>query len=161
MSVDIRTMATSGLLAAMVVGAFATPILFPAAFADEPASTALKTASDLFPPPFDPKKLVKYDIVFDDSISTEVQSTQLVKKIGYGKKTMVSIVTTPSGTYSSDALTSPNVRYPGIEVTPKPSDDDEDRFWISSSSSRYGTSNSISFSSGSFTYYTYSFKPRG
>ncbi|MBI4922921.1 MAG: hypothetical protein HY834_14330 [Devosia nanyangense] len=160
MSVDIRTVATSGLLAAMVAGAFATPMLFPAAFADEPASIALRTASDLFPPPFDPKKLVKYDIVFDDTVSTEVQSTQLVKKIGYGQKTMVSIVTTPSGTYSSDALTSPNVRYPGIEVTPK-ARDDEDRFWISSFASPYGTGHSTAFSVGSFTYYTYSFKPRG
>lgn len=158
MSVDIRTVATSGLLAAMVAGTFATPMLFPAVFADEPASIALKSANDLFPPPFDPKKLVKYDIVFDDSVSTEVQSTQLVKKIGFGQKTMVSIVTTPSGTYSSDALTSPNVRYPGIEVTPR--HHHRSRLWISSSSSRYGTSNSIGFSSGSFTYYTYSFKPR-
>lgn len=157
MADTVRIIAITGTIGALVAGSLAAPAFLSGAFANEPASTALKSAMDLFPPPFDPKKLVKYDIVFDDSVSTEVQSTQLVKKIGYGHKTLVSIVTTPSGTYSSDALTSPNVRYPGIEVTPKHRH--RSRVWISSSSSSYGTSSSIGFSSGSFTYYTYSFKP--
>jgi hypothetical protein len=40
------------------------------------------------------------------------QST--VKKIGYGTTEFVHILETPSGTYSTDGLTSPNVEYPGV-----------------------------------------------
>ena len=58
-------------------------------------------------------------IVLDDTVSTEIKSTRVVKKIGHGRTSMVEIVTTPSGTYSTDGLLSPHVRYPGIEVESK------------------------------------------
>lgn len=38
----------------------------------------------------------------------------MVRKIEAGKTSLVSVVTTPSGVYSSDGLDSPHVRYPGI-----------------------------------------------
>ena len=47
-------------------------------------------------------------------ISEEIESQTTVKKIGYGRTTYVSIMKTPSGTYSSDGLASPHFRYPGI-----------------------------------------------
>lgn len=61
-----------------------------------------------------------YTAYHDATISTEILSQTTVQKIGYGRKTNVSIVKTPTGTYSSDALRSPHVRYPGIEVAEDP-----------------------------------------
>ena len=46
------------------------------------------------------------------------QSSVEIKKIGYGEVSYVTVSTTPSGTYSSDSLASPYVRYPGIRVVP-------------------------------------------
>jgi hypothetical protein len=156
MSFEARTFVITGGVAAFVAGCLAAPQFFPQAFASEPQSHLLDRGKDIFPIPFDTKRLRKYEITFDDSVSTEVVRTQTVKKYGFGQKTIVSIVTTPTGVYSSDGLASPNVRYPGIEVTPK----HRHRHWaFSTSTSTYGTSTWSSFSSGSFTYYTYSFKP--
>ena len=45
-----------------------------------------------------------------------------VRKIGYGQTSIVNIITTSSGVYSSDALTSPHVLYPGIHVEQVPYD---------------------------------------
>lgn len=52
----------------------------------------------------------------DESVSNTILSRTNVKKIGHGNVSNVAIVKTPTGTYSSDGLTSPNVRYPGIAV---------------------------------------------
>ncbi len=49
-------------------------------------------------------------------VSDTVLTTQNVRKIGYGRVETVEIVTTASGTYSSDGLRSPHVLYPGVEV---------------------------------------------
>lgn len=61
-----------------------------------------------------------YRVNFDDSVSGEPLSSARIKKIGYGRVTDVSIVTTTSGTYSTDALMSPHVRYPGVSVEKLP-----------------------------------------
>ena len=156
MRVPFRTVAISGGLAALVAGALASPAVFPAAFANEPQHSLVKTASEIFPKPFDLKTLKKFDVTFDNSVSTEVTRTQIVHKIAFGRKTEVAIVTTPSGVYSTDALTSPYVRYPGIEVTAKYP---RNHFSYSTSTSRYGTGTWTSFSRGSFTFYNYSFAP--
>jgi hypothetical protein len=37
-----------------------------------------------------------------------------IKKIGYGNTEFVHVLQTPSGTYSTDALQSPYVEYPGV-----------------------------------------------
>lgn len=52
----------------------------------------------------------------EPGVSLEPQSTSVVRKIGYGETRFVSVATTASGTYSTDALQSPYVRYPGIIV---------------------------------------------
>jgi hypothetical protein len=121
MSDFVRTIALTGLAGAVVASLFAVPAFLPAAMAqEEPARTLLSSKETLFPLPLDPNIFAKYDVVFDDSVSTEVIRQQSVTKIGFGKVTNVTIVTTPSGTYSSDAITSPYVKYPGIEVSKRP-----------------------------------------
>jgi hypothetical protein len=52
----------------------------------------------------------------EPGVSLEPQSRSVVRKIGYGETRFVSVSTTASGTYSTDALQSPYVRYPGIIV---------------------------------------------
>ncbi len=67
---------------------------------------------------------------------------------------MVSIVTTASGTYSSDALTSPYVRYPGIDVDP---DLRGDQFTAGDvdHDGRAARGTWTSVTSGSITYFSY------
>lgn len=122
------------------------------AMADEPEKLLTSSVEALFGPDvIDPSVFRKYDIVLDETVSTDAQRTRTVTKIAHGRKSSVSIVTTPTGTYSSDALTSPYVLYPGIDVTPRHdhrslvdvgSDGGDGYYW------------SIT-SSGSFTYMTY------
>ena len=50
----------------------------------------------------------------EPSVSLEPLSSATVRKIGYGWTTFVNVVTTSSGTYSTDGLISPHVRYPGV-----------------------------------------------
>lgn len=164
MSVDKRVIAITAGSAVVMAGLLVTPALFPAAFASEPQSHLLDTAKDLFPAPkFDPRSLRKYDIDLDEEVvSTEVTHRDLVTKIGFGKRTIVSIVTTPTGTYSSDALVSPYVRYPGIDVTPKPAEYYDGGYGsphVSAgvSTTPYGTYKWSSVTTGSFTYYSSSF----
>lgn len=57
-----------------------------------------------------------YDVAFDASIDTVPISTATVKKIAFGNESEVSIVTTSTGTYSTDSLISPYVLYPGVSV---------------------------------------------
>ena len=86
------------------------------ALAEEPMQAAAATIEDLFPAePVDLRKFRKYAFTLDDTVSTDVQRTRVITKIGHGLKSQVTVVTTPSGTYSTDGLLSPNVRYPGIE----------------------------------------------
>jgi hypothetical protein len=121
MSDFVRTIAITGVIGALVAGGLTLPAYIPAAMADEtPFQPLLDAAPNLFPEVFDPDSLVKFDVEIADSVSTDVTSTQTVTKIGFGHSSVVSIVHTASGTYSSDAMTSPHVLYPGIEVTPKP-----------------------------------------
>lgn len=58
-----------------------------------------------------------FEVNFDSSISSQVLSSGTVRKIAFGKDTMVTIVSTPSGTYSTDGFASPHVLYPGVSVT--------------------------------------------
>ena len=121
MSDVVRTIAITGLIGAAAAGALTLPAMFPAAIADEQPMRVLGSLqAGLFPQTFDTNSLVKYDVTYDDYISTEVERTQTVKKIGFGQTTTVTITTTPSGTYSSDAILSPYIKYPGIEVTKRP-----------------------------------------
>lgn len=72
-------------------------------------------------PGFDTSKLVKfegrnYQIQTEDWVSQDPISSQVVKKVEAGRVTYVTIATTSTGTYSSDAMFSSNVQYPGIAV---------------------------------------------
>jgi hypothetical protein len=113
----VRTAAIAGVIGALVAGCLAVPAFLPSAMArEEPAKTLLSTQTDLFPKPFDPNGLVKFDVHLADSVSTDVERTETVKKVGFGVVSYVSVVHTASGTYSDDGLASPYVKYPGIEV---------------------------------------------
>ncbi|HEV7276859.1 MAG TPA: hypothetical protein VGN80_11275 [Devosiaceae bacterium] len=110
------------LLAGAVIGSLAAallavPSLLPAAMADEqPMRTLMSTPDELMPAPFDTAGLVKPDFMVEPSVSTEVIRSSKVRKIGYGRTSFVTIAETASGTYSSDGLASPHVRYPGIYI---------------------------------------------
>ena len=118
----IRVIALGGTIGALVAGSLAAP-QFMAAVADEalePVERVASTIDQLFGPgTIDSRAFVKYDIIVDDSVSTEIKSSRVVKKIAHGRTSTVEIVTTPTGTYSTDGLLSPHVRYPGIEVESK------------------------------------------
>ncbi len=93
----------------------ALPSLLPPAIAnEEPAHTLLSSAREIFPPPFDFDGLARYTYDVSPAISTDVLKESTVRKIGYGNTEVVRVVQTPSGTYSSDALASPYIEYPGI-----------------------------------------------
>jgi hypothetical protein len=156
MRVEFRTVAISSALAIAVAGGLVSPALFPQAFANEPQHQLVRAAKDIFPPPFDPSKLKKFDIELADTVSTEPLRTQYVKKIAFGRPTVVTIITTSSGTYSSDAITSPHVLYPGIDVTTR---GHGPRVHVAFGNSPWGSFSSTTVSAGSFTYYNASFVP--
>lgn len=112
---NFRTAASIGAGFGIVMLLFNLPEMLPPAVAnEEPARTLFSSASELFPPPFDPESLVKYTYDLAPSVSTEVLKESTIKKIGYGNTEMVHVLETPSGTYSTDALDSPYVEYPGV-----------------------------------------------
>lgn len=127
---DYLRLIAGGSLVGLLAGLLALPSLLPPALADEePAKTLLSTADELFAQPIDLGNLVKYDFTIEPSVSTDVVKTRTVRKIGYGRTEFVEIYTTPTGTYSSDGLTSPHVRYPGIHKEPKRSSGAHIAFW--------------------------------
>lgn len=75
----------------------------------------------LMPPAFDASKLVIFDdslftVRTDPSVSMDATRTEYVRKIEFGRTSTVKVTTTASGTYSTDGLYSPHIRYPGIHV---------------------------------------------
>ena len=69
----------------------------------------------------DPSALVKfegsdYDVQYDDWVDTTPTSKTRVKKVEFGHVSYVDITTTSTGTYSTDAMFSNNIQYPGITV---------------------------------------------
>jgi hypothetical protein len=115
----VAGVAIGGLAAALL----ALPAVLPPALADEPAvRTLLSTKDELFPRRIDVDNLVKPDFTMEPHISTEVLRSTEVRKIGFGKTTFVRIAETATGTYSSDAMTSPHIRYPGIHANGRRTD---------------------------------------
>jgi hypothetical protein len=147
----VRVLAIGATVGVLVAAPIAAPQFLSAA-AEEPVKAVSSVLETLFPDAVDAKMFRKYNITFDDSISTDVKRTQVVKKIGYGRTSTVTIVTTPSGTYSTDGLLSPHVLYPGIEKKLKGWGG---RGFYYYSSRSYGGGRWTSFSNGSFTYYSY------
>lgn len=144
----VRMIAIGGTIGTVTAGALAAPSVI-GAVADEPVQSVATAIEQLFPLELvDAGIFRKYDIVFGDSISTLVSRTQSVTKIGHGRMSTVTVVTTPSGTYSSDAILSPNVRYPGIETRLRRDDGPATGGPASGGSW-------LSFTDGSFTYLSY------
>ena len=159
MPVPFRVIAMSGGLAALVGGAIVSPALFPQAFAEEPQHKLVQTADQLFPKSADISKLKKFKFTIADGVSTEPLKAQTVSKIGFGQRTYVSVVTTSTGTYSTDGLASPYVRYPGIDRAWKHRGWGSRHFWVSSRTSAAGTWTSTVISNGSFSTMTSHFTP--
>lgn len=110
-----RPVLAGAVIGSLAAGLLAVASLLPPAMADEqPLRTLMSTAEELMPEPFDTAGLVKPDFTVEPGVSTEVLRSSTVRKIGYGRTSFVTIAETATGTYSSDGMTSPNVRYPGI-----------------------------------------------
>lgn len=126
---NFRVAGAMGAGAGLVALLFALPSMLPPAVAnEEPARTLLSSASEIFPPPFDPDSLLKWNYELEPGVSTEVLRQSTVKKIGYGVTEFVHVLQTPSGTYSTDALTSPHVQYPGV-IKQRSSDSQGLAYW--------------------------------
>ncbi|HTO27955.1 MAG TPA: hypothetical protein VL017_05135 [Devosia sp.] len=84
-------------------------------------------ADEFAPSGVDASSLVKFEgqdyvVDYDDWVATDPLSTVRVKKVEAGKVSYVTITTTATGTYSTDAMFSNHVQYPGISVEEDPSD---------------------------------------
>ena len=93
----------------------------PAMANEQPLRTLTSTMDELVPRRINVANLVRFDddaylVTVDPSVSLEPVSTTRVSKIGYGKRSVVTVSRTATGVYSSDAMLSPHVKYPGIEV---------------------------------------------
>jgi hypothetical protein len=112
-----KTILAGGLLGLVLAGSLALASMLPPAIADEqPFRTLLSTGDELLPDaPLRP--FFKPHWTIEPSVNTDIVKQVTIRKIGYGRTEFVDIVTTPTGTYSSDAITSPYVRYPGIHDT--------------------------------------------
>jgi hypothetical protein len=99
----------------------------------------------------DPDNLVKFEgrdyvVDYDDWVATDPLSTVRVKKVEAGKVSYVTITTTATGTYSTDAMFSNHVQYPGISVE-RDSSDTYNRFsyWSRGKWFSFGTAYGDSF----------------
>lgn len=134
---------TLGALCATAL-AFVGPGMVIESFADD-------FIDSVVPQGFDPANLVrfegrKYAVENDDSVATEPLSTVRVKKIEGGVVSYVTITTTQSGTYSTDAMFSNHVQYPGIEVTEMPAyPHNRFSYWSGRNWSSFTSSNGNSF----------------
>lgn len=98
----------------------------------------------------DVSKLVRYEnrdylVDYDASVSTDALSTARVKKVEAGKVSYVTITTTATGTYSSDAMFSKHVQYPGIDVQPVDYGSNHFAYWSNGRWSGFVTGNANSF----------------
>jgi hypothetical protein len=108
-----------GAFGLVIAGMLALTSALPPAVADEqPFRTLLTTGEELIPDELlTAETFFKPEWTIEPSVNTDIVKQQTVRKIGYGRTEFVTVVTTPTGTYSSDAITSPYVRYPGIHDT--------------------------------------------
>lgn len=91
----------------------ATDIL-PAEVLDSPAAEALAPQTDgAFP---DLLRIPDVEMSVAPTVSQDVLTSGTVRKIGFGRIETVNIVVTSTGTYSSDAMDTTHVIYPGIET---------------------------------------------
>lgn len=112
-----KYMALGALVGVAVSVTLAWPGLVPRAIADEQPLKLLQASKQDLLDMFDGNaEFFKPGWTVEDSVSTDVLSTRTVRKIEAGRTSFVTIATTATGVYSSDGLTSTNVRYPGIHA---------------------------------------------
>jgi hypothetical protein len=121
------------LLGAIGLGAavlLSLPEIMPRAVAEEePMRTLFRTPNEVWPPAFDPDKLMRWSYYVQPGVSIEPIKETVVRKIAYGRTTFVNVMETASGVYSTDGLASPHIQYPGIIKEPKPSADAGVWYW--------------------------------
>lgn len=110
------------MLLGMTLGAFSAMVLAAIGPGMVIESFADGMTNPVVAPGFDTSRLVKfegrhYQVDAEPWVSQEAVSSQVVKKIEGGRVSLVTIASTTSGTYSTDALYSSHVQYPGIAVT--------------------------------------------
>lgn len=108
--------------------------------------------ADETPQGVDPSRLVRFEdklyrVDHEASVSTDPLSTSRVKKVEGGRVSYVTITTTPSGTYSTDALFSRHVQYPGIAVEQLSPPDNSFSYWSNGAWAGF-----VSRSANSFVY---------
>ena len=135
---------TVGAICATAIAAIG-PGMVIQAFGDEMAISGVDAAS-----------LVRFEdrdyvVDYDDWVATDPLSTARVKKVEGGRVSYVTITTTASGTYSTDAMFSNHVQYPGIEVEAAEPDRNFFRYWTNGRWSAFRTG-----TAGSFVYYGFS-----
>lgn len=113
MDTKYSMLAIGALIGGIASAVIAVPSLVPHAVADEAVAIA-QPANDFFTGKPTSLDLFKPQWSVDASVSTEVLSSTTIRKIEFGRMSTVTIATTASGTYSSDAMDSPHVRYPGV-----------------------------------------------
>jgi hypothetical protein len=106
--------------------------------------------ADGAPVGIDPASLVRFEdrdyvVDYEDWVATDPLSSTRVKKVEAGKVSYVTITTTQTGTYSTDAMFSRHVQYPGISV--ESADPDRNRFsyWTNGQWSSFSTRSADSF----------------
>ncbi len=127
MRLTARAYVLGALAGTAAAGGLALIPVLPAAFAQ---SVSDLSAPALIPSPprgtaIDPDTLVRfkdrdYSVTYEDWVDTTPLERVTVRKIAFGKMTTVTVTSTDSATFSSEALFSPHIRYPGVTVTPVP-----------------------------------------
>lgn len=96
------------------------PNILPAAIAEEePGRTLFSTPDELWPPAFNPDRLMRWSYYVQPGVSIDPLKETVVRKIAFGRSSFVNVMQTESGVYSTDGLASPNIQYPGIVKQPR------------------------------------------
>lgn len=120
-SQTLRSVALGGLLGVLGAGTLLMPSLLPPALADdEPMRTLVEAIEGPAATVIDGSAFVKPDWTVEPWVSSEAIEERVIRKIAFGRTEFVTVMTTATGTYSTDSLDSANVRYPGIHPTPRP-----------------------------------------
>jgi hypothetical protein len=110
----------------------------------------IEAFADESPVGIDPSSLVRfedrdYNVDYDDWVATDPLSTVRVKKVEAGRVSYVTITTTATGTYSTDAMFSRHVQYPGISVEQIEPSRNRFSYWTNGEWSSFSTVNAGSF----------------
>jgi hypothetical protein len=110
----------------------------------------IEAFADESPVGIDPASLVRfedrdYNVDYDDWVATDPLSTVRVKKVEAGRVSYVTITTTATGTYSTDAMFSRHVQYPGISVEQIEPSRNRFSYWTNGEWSSFSTVNAGSF----------------